>query len=114
MGGGQTCRDVGRLAKTKLISVKTVENFNSWQKLKCQRVNCDFEFLFLFANNLYDRWNANSAIVGTDDNCYHHHHGNQVNGCTDVDVDGRGGCVDANGDIVDFDDEAGDEVLMVQ
>ena len=38
---------------------------------------------------------------------HHHCHGNehyQTDGCTDV--DGRGGGVDDNGDIVDFDDEA--------
>ena len=43
-------------------------------------------------------------------NHHHHHHchGNehyQTDGCTDV--DGRGGGVDDNGDIVDFDEEAG-------
>ena len=59
--------------------------------------------------------NANSAIVGTDDNYYHHHHHqyhgneNQVNGCTDVDNDDEKAALVTidNGDIVDFDDEAG-------
>ena len=53
---------------SQLKQLRTLTVDKSWN------ANCDFEFLFLFANNLVDRWNANSAIVGTDDNDYHHHH----------------------------------------
>ena len=70
---GETCRDVGRQAKTKLISVKTVEKFSSWHKrwnaeksenwLNC--VSKSFFTALVWNRRQLKRQNADSAITGT-------------------------------------------------
>ena len=70
---GETCRDVGRQAKTNLISVKTVEKFSSWHKrwnaeksenwLNC--VSKSFFTALVWNRRQLKRQNADSAITGT-------------------------------------------------